>query len=89
MWGKIVSAGRQLIFVYETLERHERDIKELREDLRRVISLVEDLTKRLDLNEQNERHEREKLCLRIENVLLNFERRLPPAPPLKPRRKRK
>ena len=49
---------------------------------------VRELSKRLELLafevqrlKENEMHEREKMVLRLENALLRFERRLPPARP--------
>ena len=57
------------------------DVQENRqeiEDVRRELGEVEDKLHQLALLIQQERSEREKLALQLENVLLRFERRLPP-----------
>ena len=74
MWRYILSATRKLFAIQATLERHEQEFNELRHELRRLA--------------ENERHEREKFCLRLENVLLSSERRLPAPAAVKKLRKR-
>jgi len=57
------------------------DVQENRqeiEDVRRELGEVEDKLHQLALLIQQERSERKKLALQLENVLLRFERRLPP-----------
>lgn len=57
------------------------DVQENREQIknvRRDLDQVKDALHQMALIIQHERSEREKLALQLENVLLRFERRLPP-----------
>jgi DNA repair ATPase RecN len=63
-----------------------RDTQENKQQIKDLQVLVRELSKRLELLafevqrlKENEVHEREKMMLRLENSLLRFERRLPPA----------
>ena len=47
--------------------------------LERLIYEVHRVSEKIDHASENEVHEREKLALRLENELLKFERKLPPA----------
>ena len=65
-----------------------QDIKELRQgftDLRQEFHELTLVVQRLSFDihriQENEAHEREKMALRLENEILRFERRLPPAKP--------
>ena len=89
MWRYIFNAVRKLLFIHDRLERHERQITELRQELDDLASSVEELRHETRLRLDNERHEREKFCLRVENALLNFERRLSLPPARGRRRKRR
>ena len=63
-----------------------RDVQENRksvEDVRRELARVEEKLHQVVLMLHEERHEREKLALQLENVLTRFERRLPPGRPPK------
>ena len=53
------------------------EIKELRQELKDLIAVVQRLAYEIHRASENEAHEREKLVLRLENELLKFERRLP------------
>ena len=64
------------------------DVQENREkieNVRRDLAEVEDKLHQLALLVQQERSERDKLALQLENALLRFERRLPPPKPSKDR----
>ena len=74
MWRVFVNAVRSLLVIQDMVERHERDINELRQELRRVSGALEELRHEMRLRLDNERHEREKFFLRVGNALLNFER---------------
>jgi hypothetical protein len=63
-----------------------RDTQENKQQIKDLQVLVRELSKRLELFafevqrlKENEVHKREKMMLRLENSLLRFERRLPPA----------
>ena len=64
MWKHLFDLLRNLLTLTRAIEENRAEIKDLRQELR---SLAAD----------NERHEREKLALQLENGLLRFERRLP------------
>lgn len=55
--------------------------KEIRQELRDLATVVQRLAYEVQRNADNERHEREKLLLRLE-LLLRTERSLPQAPNL-------
>ena len=60
----------------------QRDVQTNRENLtemRRAFDDLHDRVAELTLRLQDERHEREKLALKLENTLMRFERRLPPG----------
>ena len=89
MWRVIVNAVRSLLVIHDTVERHERDINELRQELRRVSGALEELRHEMRLRLENERHEREKFFLRVEKTLLNFERHQPMPTGGRKRKKRR
>jgi predicted nucleic acid-binding Zn-ribbon protein len=64
----------QLLLAREVQELRE-SVKELRLNDQRVEARIEELARQL----QEERHEREKLALKLDNTLMRFERRLPPG----------
>jgi archaellum component FlaC len=77
---------RPLIEYIHDLLLLARETKENRDDIEKLQTRVEDLTQKVqaltfefERFREEERHEREKLMLRIENALLKFERQLPPA----------
>ena len=65
---------RSAFLLTHDVQENRREI----EDVRRELAEVEDKLHQLALLLQQERCEREKLALQLENVLLRFERRLPP-----------
>lgn len=87
MWGRILSGIRWLFVLQNTVEEHESDLRELRDEVRRNTFAIEELRSDFKRLAENDRHEREKICLRLENTLLNFERRLPPVPPKRGKRR--
>jgi len=89
MWKEIFNAVQRLFEIDSTLTRHEREINELRHELRTVSASVEELRNEMKRFADNERHEREKFCLRVENAFLSFERRLSALPARGKRRKRR
>jgi len=77
---------RQLIEYVHELLFLARETKENRDDIEKLQTRLEDLTQKVqaltfefERFRDEERHEREKLVLRLENALLKFERQLPPA----------
>jgi len=70
---------RGFILLSHDVQQNRKEI----EELRREFDRMEDKLHQLALLLQQERSEREKLTLQLENVLLRFERRLPPDTPSK------
>ena len=58
-------------------DRNSQEIKEIRADIRDIYSKLERLAYEIQKTREEDRHEREKLALRLENEMLKFERRLP------------
>lgn len=70
---------RQLFALTQTLEENKREIKELRQEVEQLTGVVRHLAYDLRFSLNDEKHEREKLVLKLENEMLKFERRLPPS----------
>lgn len=75
----LASLVQKVLTLSKELEQNRADIKELRKDLLSLTLTVQRLADEIRLSAQSESSEREKLALRLENELLKFERRLPPA----------
>lgn len=78
MWKNLFNIAKWLFTLQQNVEQHDRDIKELREELNRLSRSVEELRYEMRSSMGQERHERERMLLSLENSLLKFERRLPP-----------
>ena len=72
---------RSAFLLTHDVQENRREIQ----DVRKELAQVEDRLHQLALLLQQERGEREKLALQLENTLLRFERRLPPPRPSKGR----
>ncbi len=90
MWKSIFEVMRQILNMTEKTQKNTTDIKELREELKNfsaetqaelqnLRSAIERLAFEIQRLSERERHEREKLILRLENRLLRYERGLPPT----------
>jgi predicted nucleic acid-binding Zn-ribbon protein len=79
MWKKILEIAARLVTLGRELEQNRNDVKELRRDLLNLALLVQRLSDEIRLSGQREAAEREKLVLQLDNELLKFERKLPPA----------
>lgn len=86
MLKQLYEAIKQILLLTHKTEQNHEEIKELRQQVREMASALERLayevhrvSEKVDRASQNEAHEREKLALRLQNELLKFERRLPPA----------
>ena len=79
MWKKIYELLEQIITLAQRVSRHDAQLEELRQEVRELTSMVHRLA--LEVNRLSDRQtsEREKMELWVENQLLRFERRLPPA----------
>lgn len=76
MFKQLFDLVRGALLLQRDVQANRDNIAEVSRELDETQVRVEGLTLKL----QEERHEREKLALRLENVLLRFERRLPPPP---------
>ena len=79
MWKQILELAKRLFMLAEDTKRNRDEIRELREEVRRLTGAVERLAYEIHRVSDKEGHQREQLALRLENQLLKFERRLPPA----------
>jgi hypothetical protein len=73
------SLVQKVFTLSKELEQNRADIKELRQDVRALVLRVEQIANRLEMLNEREASEREKLTLQLQVALLKFERRLPPA----------
>jgi hypothetical protein len=67
-----------VISLGQKVERHDKQIEEMRQELRDLTLLVHQVVMETRHRDEKQTLEREKLLLRLENQLLRFERRLPP-----------
>ena len=95
MWKQVWEYFRTVILLTERVERHDSDIKELRQELKDIQAEIRQIHRSLDAMlaalhqlRADQAHEREhaadqheKLLFRLEAEFLRFERRLPPANP--------
>jgi predicted nucleic acid-binding Zn-ribbon protein len=79
MWEKIWDLLSKVATLTKDTDRNSQEIKEIRTDIRDIYSKLERLAYEIQKTREEDRHEREKLALRLENVLLKFEKRLPPG----------
>ena len=71
--------GRQIINLARTTEQNQGDVEKLRQEVKELSSAVQRMMFEFQRLSNNERHEREKMLLRLENHLLRSERGLPPS----------
>lgn len=79
MFKQFVDAVRQILFLLRDLEQNRKDVATLKEQLAETNQFVRQLALEFRHLGEREQQEREKHALRIENILLRFERQLPPA----------
>ena len=77
--GRIYEYARQLVTLKDLAEKNQREIEELRSEVRDITNAVRHLGYQIKLLEEREGHERKQLSLELENRLLRFEKRLPPG----------
>ena len=77
MWEKIWDLLSKVATLTKDTDRNSQEIKEIRADIRDIYSKLERLAYEIQKTREEDRHEREKLALRLENEMLKFERRLP------------
>lgn len=77
MWRDILNALRKLVLLQEQTDKNTAEMKELRQELKDLSSVVQSLSFHVRRSAENESHEREKMALRLENMLLKSDRFLP------------
>jgi FtsZ-binding cell division protein ZapB len=80
MWKQFFDLFRQVLTVTEDTQRNRLEIKELREQHNALTIFVHKLAAKVEHLDSNNKHEQEKIVLQLQNALLKFEQRLPPAP---------
>ena len=79
MWKQLFTLAGRFWRIAEELERNKAAITESRQELRDMGRVVDWLVFEARHSRESEARERENLALRLQNELLRFERRLPPA----------
>ena len=77
MWKQLTEWLTQMIVLARETQRNSDDIKQMRREIDELARAIERLAYEVRRGQDEEKHEREKLALRLENELLKFERRLP------------
>ena len=76
MWKKLLELLRSQVFLARDLQENKEKIRRLRQEFDELSQLVLRLQFEIQRVREEDRHEREKLLLRLENALLRFEREL-------------
>ena len=79
MWKKIYELLEQLVTLAQRVSRHDKQIEELRQEVRELTGMVHRLAIEVNRLADRQTSEREKVELWVENQMLKFERRLTPA----------
>jgi hypothetical protein len=77
MLKKLLELFRAQVFLARDVQENKEKIARLRQEFDELTELVVRLQYEVQSLRDEERHEREKVVLRIENALLKFERQLP------------
>ena len=88
MWNKLLDYGKQIFALTRDALKCKQDIGELRDDFKalsqkvdRLAEVVQRLAFEFQRDRENAAKDREIQRLRLENILLRFERGLPPGNP--------
>jgi predicted nucleic acid-binding Zn-ribbon protein len=79
MWKRLFDLLQEALFLQRDVKQNKEDTTKLRADLAEVQQAVRALANEVQRINEREQSEREKFILKIENVLLRFERQLPPG----------
>ena len=79
MWKKIYELLEQLVTLAQRVSRHDKQIEELRQEVRELTGMVHRMAIEVNRLADRQTSGREKTELWVENQMLKFERRLPPA----------
>lgn len=81
MWKKLYELLERLVTLTQRVTQHDKQIEELRQEVRELTGMVHRLAMEVSRLHDRQTAEREKMELWVENQMLKFERRLPPARP--------
>jgi hypothetical protein len=70
MFKQAVDAVRQMLFLLRDTEQNKQDIAALKEQLNETNEMMRQIAFELQRRTENEKQEREKFILRVENMLL-------------------
>ena len=76
MLKKLLELLRSLLFLARDVQENRNDIATLKQQVKDLSDELVQLQSDLQRGLENERHEREKFILKVENALLRFERSL-------------
>jgi hypothetical protein len=77
MFKQLLELAKRALAVVRDSQENKTRIKELQQQVEELTAAVQWLAYELRRTAENDAHEREKLALRLENMLLRSERRLP------------
>ncbi|MGA9997023.1 MAG: hypothetical protein WBP93_16520 [Pyrinomonadaceae bacterium] len=80
MWKKLYELLEQLVTLAQRVSRHDKQVEELRQEVRELTGMLHRLAIEVNRLADRQTSDREKMELWVENQMLRFERRLPPAP---------
>lgn len=83
MWEKIYDALAKLLTVGIKVERHEQELKELRQENREMLDLIRFLAAEIHRVSARQDSDRRNVELWVENQILKFERNLPSGKEIK------
>jgi regulator of replication initiation timing len=79
MWKKLYELLERLVTLSQRVSRQEKQVEELRQEMRELTGMMHRLAIEVNRLADRQTSEREKMQLWVENQMLKFERRLPPA----------
>ena len=75
MWKQLLDLAKKLAYLAQDTQKNKADIKTLQNQIEELTETVRQMAYDNRRDRENEAHEREKLLLRLEVVLLRSERR--------------
>jgi predicted nucleic acid-binding Zn-ribbon protein len=87
--GQIVKFSKELLALKGQVEKNTLEIKEIREDLKQLTTVIQNLKHEMEMHQLKQEHELKTQRLELENILFRHFR--PPsgndAPPMLPQNK--
>ena len=75
----LLNSAQKVLFLTRDTHQNTTDLKELKQEVRALPEETKRLAFEIERLRDANRYERENLSLQLNNTLLQFERRLPPA----------